>query len=109
MITQNFTYNADKRHLILLTSKGRPIISIAGAIAKKMYERMHEIRGGLTDMTAIQLEAKIKNLNDWLTAHEPLKDEDFYRDDYKLKTHARDYYVNKLIELQESSLKTIKA
>jgi hypothetical protein len=46
---------------------------------------------------------KIKELNDWLFVNEkatPLE--------YTQNKNARDYYVNKLIELEENQLETIK-
>lgn len=49
------------------------------------------------------LESKIKELNDWLIANE--KGIHF---EYAHKKRSRDYYVNKLIELEENQLKTIK-
>lgn len=49
------------------------------------------------------LENKIKELNDWLVEHE--KGIHF---EYAHKKRSRDYYVNKLIELEENQLKTIK-
>lgn len=48
------------------------------------------------------LENKIKELNDWLFANE--KGIHF---EYAPKKQSRDYYVNKLIELEENQLKTI--
>ena len=49
------------------------------------------------------LENQIKKLNDWLTANE--KGNHF---EYAPNKQKRDYYVNKLIELEESQLSTIK-
>ncbi len=49
------------------------------------------------------LETKIKELNAWLIANE--KGIHF---DYAHKKRSRDYYVNKLIELEENNLQTIK-
>lgn len=48
------------------------------------------------------LENKIKELNDWLVEHE--KGIHF---EYAKKKRSRDYYVNKLIELEENQLETI--
>lgn len=47
------------------------------------------------------LESKIKELNDWLFVNENHKE-------YTQNKQARDYYVNKLIELEANQLKTIK-
>lgn len=49
------------------------------------------------------LEAKIKDLNEWLLEYE--KGNHF---EYAEKKHNRDYYVNQLIELEESGLEKIK-
>ena len=49
------------------------------------------------------LETKIKELNDWLIANE--KGINF---EFAPKKRSRDYYVNKLIELEENQLTTIK-
>jgi hypothetical protein len=49
------------------------------------------------------LETKIKELNDWLLANE--KGIHF---EFASKKHSRDYYVNKLIELEENQQATIK-
>ena len=48
------------------------------------------------------LEQKVKELNDWLQQHP----ENHF--EYKLKTQNRNYYVSKLIELEESNVKFIK-
>ena len=49
------------------------------------------------------LENKIKALNEWLLANE--KGIHF---EYAHKKRSRDYYVGKLIELEENQLETIK-
>lgn len=46
------------------------------------------------------LENKIKELNDWLFEND--------KEGRSYKRHIRNYYVNKLIELEENQLKTIK-
>lgn len=49
------------------------------------------------------LEAKIKDLNEWL------KENEFKNHfEYSEKTHNRNYYVELLIELEESGLEKIK-
>lgn len=48
------------------------------------------------------LEKKIHSLNKWLMEHNDVHFE------YKQKLHNRNYYVNKLIELEENNLKTVK-
>ncbi|MBP7319113.1 MAG: hypothetical protein KA980_12990 [Flavobacterium sp.] len=49
------------------------------------------------------LENKIKELNDWLIRNE--KTNHF---EYAPKKQNRDYYVRKIIELEENDLETIK-
>ncbi|CAM2901457.1 hypothetical protein [Flavobacterium frigoris] len=49
------------------------------------------------------LENKIKELNQWLLDHE--KGNHF---DYAPKRQSRNYYVQKLIDLEENQLETIK-
>ena len=49
------------------------------------------------------LENQIKELNDWL-----IENEKGIHFEYAPNKHKRDYYVNKLIELEENKLQTIK-
>lgn len=49
------------------------------------------------------LEREIKTLNEWLFANSA-----GIHFEYAPNKHKRDYYVNKLIELEEGNLKTIK-
>ncbi len=49
------------------------------------------------------LENKIKELNDWL-----IKNEKTNHFEYAPKKQNRDYYVRKIIELEENDLETIK-
>lgn len=49
------------------------------------------------------LENKISELNDWLRINEK-----GIHWNYAPQKHKRDYYVNKLIELEEKGLKSIK-
>lgn len=55
------------------------------------------------------LEKKIKELNDWILEHDN-RYVVLYRNtiEYKYKTRSRNYYVNKLIELEEKQMETIK-
>lgn len=48
------------------------------------------------------LEQKVADLNNWIQQHPETHFE------YRLKVQNRNYYVNKLIELEESNLKFIK-
>lgn len=54
------------------------------------------------EVTKQWLESKIAKLNDWL---DRASSKHFK---YRLKCQNRDYYVRKLIELEEQSLDTIK-
>lgn len=49
------------------------------------------------------LERKIKTLNEWLTANSA-----GIHFEFAPNKHKRDYYVNKLIELEENQMETIK-
>lgn len=49
------------------------------------------------------LEKKVKDLNEWLTTNSA-----GIHFEYAPKKQSRDYYVNKLIELEENQLETIK-
>jgi hypothetical protein len=55
------------------------------------------------EVTKQWLENKIKTLNDWL-----LENEKGIHFEYAKNKRSRDYYVNKLIELEENKLTTIK-
>jgi hypothetical protein len=54
------------------------------------------------NVSKIYLEKKIKELNEWLQDNNPAHHQ------YNLKKQNRDYYVNKLIELEESGAPTVK-
>lgn len=54
-------------------------------------------------VSKVWLDRKIKELNDWLIAHE--KGIHF---EYAQNKQKRDYYVHKLIELEENQLTKIK-
>lgn len=53
-------------------------------------------------LTAIQIENKVSELNQWLQINT------IHHKDYKLKKHSRDYYVSKLTEMDNFSLKKIE-
>lgn len=48
------------------------------------------------------LEQKVQELNEWIQQNPKTHFE------YGINVHKRNYYVNKLIELEESNLKVIK-
>ncbi len=68
-------------------------------------ETKNDITPEIQAMTVTKqwLENKIKELNDWLFDNE--KGNHF---EYAPNKHKRDYYVRKLIELEENQLGTIK-
>lgn len=103
MITVNFEYNPQKMHLILTTPKGKPVISVTGQIAKVMYDRINQKNKKPADMTKKQLETKVNDLNEWLMNPVNCKGKV-----YSEREHNRNYYVSKLIELEESKQKTIR-
>lgn len=57
----------------------------------------------MSKVDASWLEAKIKELNDWLQSPESV-----HSSEYSLKKRDRDYYVARLIELEENGLTIIK-
>lgn len=61
----------------------------------------------MTIVSTEWLERKIKELNDWLVSPDALsKGEE--NPDYKLRKRDRDYFVQRLIELEENGLTQIK-
>ncbi|QEE51065.1 hypothetical protein FUA48_16215 [Flavobacterium alkalisoli] len=101
-MTANYIYNPEKRHLILTTPSGKPVLSIAGAIAQRMYDRINQQKRQPMEMNADQLERKIAKLNEWLLANPE------GTHDYRLNKQSRDYHVNKLMDLENSGLRKIK-
>lgn len=96
-----YTYNAEKKHLVFLAKNGRPLLSVAGNLGQKIFERINQNRQKMK-MNAEALERKIGSLNEWIMHNEGHRD-------YNERVQNRNYYVNKLIELNESNLKTIDA
>ena len=100
-MTTNYVYRPEQKQLILLNPKGKPVLSIAGTIGNKVYDRINQKNRTTMKMNAKALELKIESLNDWLRYNENHKD-------YKEKHQNRNYYVSKLIELEESGLEKIE-
>lgn len=100
--TSTFNYNPEKRQLILISKTGRPVIGVAGPIAKIMYDKINQKDRQIMVLTEKQLDEKIAILNNWLLDHKETHLE------YAKKKQSRDYYVNKLIELGETGVKTIR-
>ena len=94
--------------LLIIRNDVRKIVkAYSGAIARTMWqsETKNDITPEIQAMTVTKqwLENKIKELNDWLFDNE--KGNHF---EYAPNKHKRDYYVRKLIELEENQLGTIK-
>ena len=94
--------------LLIIRNDVRKIVkAYSGAIARTMWqsETKNDITPEIQAMTVTKqwLENKIKELNDWLFDNE--KGNHF---EYAPNKHKRDYYVRKLIELEENQMTTIK-
>ena len=94
--------------LLIIRNDVRKIVkAYSGAIARTMWqsETKNDITPKIQAMTVTKqwLENKIKELNDWLFDNE--KGNHF---EYAPNKHKRDYYVRKLIELEENQMTTIK-
>ena len=94
--------------LLIIRNDVRKIVkAYSGAIARTMWqsETKNDITPEIQAMTVTKqwLENKIKELNDWIFENE--KGNHF---EYAPNKHKRDYYVRKLIELEENQMTTIK-
>ena len=94
--------------LLIIRNDVRKIVkAYSGAIARTMWqsETKNDITPKIQAMTVTKqwLENKIKELNDWIFENE--KGNHF---EYAPNKHKRDYYVRKLIELEENQLKAIE-
>lgn len=101
------TFYPSSNLLIIRNDLSKIIKAYSGAIARTMWqsETKNDITPEIQAMTVTKqwLENKIKELNDWLFDNE--KGNHF---EYAPNKHKRDYYVRKLIELEENQLGTIK-
>ncbi|REH00298.1 hypothetical protein [Flavobacterium aquicola] len=101
------TFYPSSNLLIIRNDLSKIIKAYSGAIARTMWqsETKNDITPKIQAMTVTKqwLENKIKELNDWLFDNE--KGNHF---EYAPNKHKRDYYVRKLIELEENQLGTIK-
>jgi hypothetical protein len=101
------TFYPSSSLLIIRNDLSKIIKAYSGAIARTMWqsETKNDITPEIQAMTVTKqwLENKIKELNDWLFDNE--KGNHF---EYAPNKHKRDYYVRKLIELEENQLGTIK-
>lgn len=101
------TFYPSSNLLIIRNDFSKIIKAYSGAIARTMWqsETKNEITPKIQAMTVTKqwLENKIKELNDWLFDNE--KGNHF---EYAPNKHKRDYYVRKLIELEENQMTTIK-
>ncbi len=94
--------------LLIIRNDVRKIVkAYSGAIAKTMWLDAveNDTKPKLQTMRATKqfLENKIKELNDWIFENEKNQSPEF-----KTNKHKRDYYVRKLIELEENQLKAIE-
>jgi hypothetical protein len=98
------TYKPTQRLLILKDKKGSVIKAFSGAIAQQKWHEilLNTINPKPMNATPQWLENKIKELNDWLLEN----NED--HPEYFIKKQNRDYYVRKIIILEENQLETIK-
>ena len=101
------TFYPSSNLLIIRNDLSKIIKAYSGAIARTMWqsETKNDITPKIQAMTVTKqwLENKIKELNDWLFENE--KGNHF---EYAPNKHKRDYYVRKLIELEENQLGTIR-
>ncbi len=101
------TFYPSSSLLIIRNDLSKIIKAYSGAIARTMWqsETKNDITPKIQAMTVTKqwLENKIKELNDWLFDNE--KGNHF---EYAPNKHKRDYYVRKLIELEENQLKAIE-
>ena len=101
------TFYPSSNLLIIRNDLSKIIKAYSGAIARTMWqsETKNDITPEIQAMTVTKqwLENKIKELNDWIFENE--KGNHF---EYAPNKHKRDYYVRKLIELEENQLGTIK-
>lgn len=101
------TFYPSSSLLIIRNDLSKIIKAYSGAIARTMWqsETKNDITPEIQAMTVTKqwLENKIKELNDWLFDNE--KGNHF---EYAPNKHKRDYYVRKLIELEENQMTTIK-
>ena len=101
------TFYPSSSLLIIRNDLSKIIKAYSGAIARTMWqsETKNDITPKIQAMTVTKqwLENKIKELNDWIFENE--KGNHF---EYAPNKHKRDYYVRKLIELEENQMTTIK-
>lgn len=101
------TFYPSSNLLIIRNDLSKIIKAYSGAIARTMWqsETKNDITPKIQAMTVTKqwLENKIKELNDWIFENE--KGNHF---EYAPNKHKRDYYVRKLIELEENQMTTIK-
>ena len=101
------TFYPSSNLLIIRNDLSKVIKAYSGAIARTMWqsETKNDITPKIQAMTVTKqwLENKIKELNDWLFDNE--KGNHF---EYAPNKHKRDYYVRKLIELEENKIKNIE-
>ena len=102
-------YNPTKKLLVLLDKNAKPFYAVSGELIEAFYNRTepeNPFYNRLNIHTYSTLSDKINELNTWLNRKSKLK---CFNKNYVLKTHHRDYYVSKLMELSKSNLTVIRA
>lgn len=101
------TFYPSSNLLIIKNDFSKIIKAYSGAIARVMWqtETDNNIKPKFQTMTVSKqwLENRIKDQNEWLFENEQAN-----HTSYALVKHKRDYYVRKLIELEENLLPNIK-
>ncbi|URC13968.1 hypothetical protein [Flavobacterium sp. B183] len=99
------TFYTSSNLLIIKDDLSKIVKAYSGAIAKMIWqdETNNKQTPKLQTMTVSKqwLENKIKDLNDWLFDNEK-------HSDFALNRHRRDYYVRKIIDLEERKLTSIE-
>ncbi len=103
MQTNSYNYNADTRQLIFISKEGKPVFGISGPIAERVYSKINFKNDQPIIMTKLQLENKVSDLNKWLDDANNIRNIH-----YSQKQQNRNFYVRKLIELEESELNVIR-
>jgi hypothetical protein len=101
------TFYPSSNLLIIRNDLSKIIKAYGGAIARTIWqsETKNDVTPKIQAMAVTKqwLENKIKELNEWLFDNENGK-----HSEYALNKYKRDYYVTKLIELEENQMTNIK-
>ncbi len=102
----NYQYDFEKRWLVLFTEKTQKVFfSMSGpAVHKFFINTSNPYKKTMNIHTSNSLLYKINKLNKWLVKHNGIATKE-----YKLKEQNRNYYVNKLLDLNTSGMMVIRA